>query len=392
MTEPVTPSTKDEALKEIESAVNYLLDEREQGNEDFEPDSFYDEELQNNIISNFEGLVTAEDYQSLVKSTIENITAEIENLPIEDIESEVEQAVEEENERDLDELQRRISDKFDFKERAVKHVRNAVSKKYLALAEKHIGNQLLEKIKSGIKDPRELMQFARKHGFQLSPLTVQKFVSTIQRKARREASFEIQKKIKSDRERTLVDPILEKQKARAKELYRQRMMANFTKLLNQRRKKFLTKYRRPIKFTMISNTTKNGNIVLTHEGKVQSVVLRIQTIFASNAIENVVLGFIRTITGKKRKVEFDLAEMANLFTQEDGLQQYTHKLNHVNNLLELPGVQEIIWLFSILYTERNQVPAKIVQHIKEQFIHYLNQIDMDINRKEALKVLDAATT
>ena len=57
---------KDKALNEIRTTLRFLIKERAQGREQFDDKFFFDEELERNILYNFDGIITRSEYEEVI--------------------------------------------------------------------------------------------------------------------------------------------------------------------------------------------------------------------------------------------------------------------------------------------------------------------------------------
>jgi len=376
---------KDKALNELRTTIKFLIKEREQGREQFEDDVFFDEELERNILYNFDGILTRSEYEEVILEFFGSKIIKTGKLPVREIERETEELILKYRIRTKDILFNRIAEAITDEPNERKEIYGIIENKYDEVMEKLAKQRVQELMYTPEIREKTLKSILVREGIAvpddfLSDLMKKRAVQ-LKRRQRVKAPEKSVNLIKRERQFQQRRRVIQQEKSvsSGETLVRKRYMKAFKKKEMLRKKEFLESNCISFKFSLDNNFNENGKRVFIHSSKFRNKNISVKTISEEGQIFNVVITFKNPDSKTNKEFVLDISTIIELLNAEN-TGEVQKLLKSVNNIMEFSNFQELLWFLSHILSERCKLPIRTSEYLNEEFIGYVKDLDSKISK------------
>ncbi len=382
--------TKRDAFEEISKTLLYLLREGEIGDEGIDISNLLNNKLEKDILSNFEGRISKNEYEELIFRIFKAKDVKIGEFHLADIDAELKELQINQNIKGKKLINEKIKIKFNIPEEQEKNIRKYILFQYKDIASDYLRVIIHKKISEGMDDEEELLKVGKKEKFKINVEDIKNIVNTQLRKYQESI-------VKSDRlaqkfrkvttKKPRIGTAIKRKQLTSKEkkaepdlqnAIKQRQIKTITDRFTKMKARFIEKYCRIPKFNLIENFTLEDKRHLTHRSVYGGREIFVKTITDQQDVENVIVEFKRMIMGKKVTEILDINDIKKLIESPKGFAIFTNKLKLISSVLNFSNFQESIWFLGGFMTEYNNIPKKSAKFIKENFKDYVENIDKSL--------------
>jgi hypothetical protein len=350
-------NTKREAIDEIRRTMLYIISQRNKGKDYIDVSDLLDTKLEKNILDNFNGVLSKEEYERLIFKIFQNEDIQFDKFNLKEINNLLEDLILKQQIRERNKIIDEIKYKFNVPSERINILKKYTLWKYRNVAINHLNKIIFNSLSKGITDEDELVKIIKKEGFR--PEVEPK--ETIKAKS-----------VKTD---------IEKYDAK------QKQVKSVTDRLMKMKIRFIEKYCRPPKFDLIKNVVKDNKMHFLHRAVYGGREIHFLSISSGGEVENVIIEFRKMIMGQKRSDTIDINEMKNMWEKPDGSSIFAKRLKSLNSVLEFSSFQEVLWFLCNSMTEQNHIPKKSAKFIKDNFKNYVEEIEKTLTEQTVQKSL-----
>jgi len=372
--------TKDYALQEIRKTLGFLYKEKLNHHESIELNDLLNKKLERKILNNFKGVIIASDYENIVYQYFgekQKSTVDLANF---DLAQELKNGIFGFNIRNKNALLNYFLDIYSIPTDSISTLREMIDRLYNRVTSEYLGNLIFEKIEQGVTNKKNLLEIARREGFDLNTPVLSRIIQYQVDKAGAEKKSRLQLRRQQRRspEKATADKPSE-----AKSLYKERMQKSLWNRIVKWRSDFVNSNCRLIKFEMIDNIAKDGKRIFIHRANYRGSEILIQSIVSKGEIENVSLAIRKTVKGKKLGNEITMENLLDVIQKPKGVKI----IRVITNILGFENLQEEVWFLGNIFGEKSGIPQKSLEYIQEKFIPVIRDIDSKLMNITLQKLL-----
>ncbi len=361
---------KEEVYKEIKGTLKFLLKERERGNEEFELQDFFNDELAENIVGNFDGKISVKEYETCILDLFGLKKIDENNISLDDVEEEIERLIKNYNIKSKSLIFDKIYNSLNKPEDLRLGILDIIDKKYAELVSKKSKKRILEILDKGLLNTASILKVLERDGYDLDEKMLKVLIKE-QKKIRQTEILTRRPVRKVNKSRQLATQEKEK---KAKEQLRQTIIRKE----KNKKDRFIGRYTRGVKFTLKEQASEGKNKLTIHVESFQGKEIRITSFLIGPEVVNVKLEIRPQIMRQKSGIEFDVNNYINIEPASKKSAFFQKAVKLLSSMLGYQSVQEGIWLLTNILTPGKKLPPKTCQYLNKHFTSQLKELDAKI--------------
>jgi hypothetical protein len=386
-----SPVTKDSALDEVRKTVTFLLLESRKGREEIELDFLLNNNVENNIIRNFGGMLNQDEYEEIVRELFEKgDDLYMGDVNPQDVIETTMQLMNDKQYRNSDTLLKKILSDFSVAPDDRQAVSDIVTKAFQAKADEDMKALLARGIQNGVTDDKALARQAKALGYDLPPAEILKEIKTQRRVMREQESQHMKSQLLQRRQRR-PGPAVEETKgasSAARKIFLERRKKSIAESLLQNKARFIQTNCDNVEFSMLENMAKDDKRIFLHRAVSKGVEIFVQTIAGRGAIDNVLVELRKTAAGRRQRLRLDAADMDKNASSPEGLKLFSLQLQQVLKLMELQNIQEVLWYLSNALLQKHGLPMKGAEYLRDHLIVHMKELDRTLHQHSVAKAME----
>jgi len=373
---------KEKFFTEIRQTIKFLLREREHGRESFQISDFFKEDLEDEIVNNFNNTINRQEYEEIVLGLFGTRRTKKIKITKGLVHKEVEKLVRQYRMRSRKEIFQKLVDTLQPLPLEYGLLRDLIINSYKVLMRDTFKNRIYSMVREGTTDIKVVLNALHREKFDIDrdevKRLIDKSIKDLEKLKKKYKRGPRKDKVKLAYPTEIISPV----KQRLKENLRKSLIgkAQFKK------QHFIKKECPKFKFSLAENVIENDMRILVHAGEIKSGVVRVKTLMSNTRILDVQISCL--IKGGKRGVMVSVAEFQKIVANkqtEDYLQRW---LKSANKQLGFENIQEINWFLMSVLNDRFGLPGSVSRFLRGRFVIHLFNLSKNLTKLIIEKALE----
>lgn len=373
---------KDKIFLEIRQTIKYLLIGREKGKENFEISDFFDRNLEDEILNNFDNAISREEYEETILSMF---GAKIKkgNITKARVKKEVEKLIKQYRMRSKKQILNKLLTLLQPVPSEMQTLRDYVVENYNKMMQEPLKLKITSFVKEGTTNLRNVMSILRREKYDIEQGEVKKILTKILIEQEKSRSKLIRGK--TGRKPSKIKPFSGGASARKKK--QDQLKKSLVRKTRYKKQRFIRQECPKFKFELVENKAEGDLRTLIYSGKKGNTVISVKTLLSKDIISDVQILCIKK--GNKKPALINIAEFQKSI-ENDKHDSFMQKwLKSANRQVGFSNVQEFIWFLQSVLNDRFNLPEGVSNYLNKRFVAHLLTLDKNLASYVIEKALES---
>ncbi len=357
--------TKEEAFTELRQTLQFLIIERDKGNESFNEEDFLDKNLGDRIIKNFNNIIDRTEYETVITDIFGDIGKRTSSVPVGKLQKEIDKLIRQYRMRSKKAIFQKLVETFSPDPKEYPAITEVVNERYRKLMRDPLTKKITSMVKAGTRELRMVVSVLRREKYDADT----DFVEEILNKALSDLD---RTKKKYQRGGARGKPF-RVDDSPVKERLREQMRKSMMQKARYNKQRFIRKECPPFRFEQTENTIDGEMRALVHSGDFKGSVLNIKTLLSNDRITDV-----QVSVGKAENSQgaaLNITEFQKSVSAKQGDAFLQRWLKSAIKHVKLNNIQEVIWFIASVMNDRFGLPEGVSRYLSTRLVDHLNELD-----------------
>jgi len=379
---------KEKIIKEIRLTIKYLLREKEKGRESFDNSDFFDRDLEEEIIGNFDYKIGIPEYEELVYNVFGAKTRGGTKITEGRVHKEVRKLIRQYRIRSKKKILQRLAAIFHPLPSQVELLRDLMNTSYDNVMQEPLRIKITSLVRDGIRDFRRIMSVLRRENYEVNKDIIENiYHKTIADLEKSKAKYSRSPIVrgKSNKLKIELDYAPDKDSPLKRRL-REQMRKTLTRKARFKKQRFIKKECPKFRFKQESSNFVDNNRVLVFSGQTDYATLSVKTVLSSNRIITMEVSCRRHDLAQGAVI--DITQLQKIATADQRSSFLQRWLKNAVKHAKYESIPEVMWFIMSVLNSKFGLPPEVSAYLKRNFIGHVTELDKTLEKNLIEKALE----